>query len=165
MTERPRPLLFLDVDGTVLPLTGPPPDTWDGWEEPSNPLLANVVRGHGGRLLALGCELWWATAWMHSANEVIAPLLGLPRLPVADLPAAPEVDRRDVLHWKTSVLVETAAGRPFVWIDDEIGDLDEVWVSAHHPGPALLHRVDPVPGLTGADLDTVAAWLAATAGR
>jgi hypothetical protein len=165
VTDRLLPLLFLDVDGTVLPLGGPPPETWDGWEEPSNPLLATIVRGHGGRLLALGCELRWATAWMHGANVVIAPLLGLPQLPVVDLPDAPEEDRPGVLHWTTRPLVETAAGRPFVWIDDEMGELDRVWVSAHHPGPALLHRVDSVAGLTGADLDAVERWLRAVGGR
>jgi len=33
--------------------------------------------GAGRRLLALACDLVWATAWIHDANEVIAPLLGL----------------------------------------------------------------------------------------
>ncbi len=56
---------------------------------PTNPQLAKIDLGHGPRLLALPCVLMWATAWMESANEVIAPLLGLPELPVADLPDAP----------------------------------------------------------------------------
>jgi hypothetical protein len=53
---------------------------------------------------------------MDDANEVIAPLLGLPHLPVADLPDVPEEDQAGLLHWKTRALVEAAAGRPFAWV-------------------------------------------------
>lgn len=42
-------------------------------------------------------------------------------------------------------------GRPFVWLDDEVTDADRRWVKAHHPGRALLHRIDPYVGLTDAD--------------
>jgi hypothetical protein len=56
-------------------------------------------------------------------------------------------------------LARWAAGRAFVWLDDEITDTDQCWVAAHHPTPALLHRVDPYRGLTGADLAAVRQWL------
>ncbi|MGW3745108.1 hypothetical protein ACWD62_32125 [Streptomyces sp. NPDC005146] len=141
-----RPLLFLDVDGTLLPTGGAQlPSTleqWGQWQHPSNPQLAKLVPAHGPRLLA-----------MHDANEVIAPLLGLPELPVAGLPDAPEEDEAGVLHWKTRTLVETAAGRPFV------SDLDRAWVEAQHQGQALLHRVDSAIGLTVTDLAALDEWL------
>ncbi|HEX5993928.1 MAG TPA: HAD domain-containing protein [Jiangellales bacterium] len=164
MTDRAeRPLLFLDVDGTLLPYGGARlPSTleeWDDWQDISNPQLAKLVPEHGPRLLALPCDLMWATAWMQDANEVIAPRIGLPELPVVDLPAAPEEDETDVLHWKTRALIETAAGRPFVWVDDEIADLDRAWVSTHHRGRALLHRVDSKIGLTGTDFAVLDNWL------
>ncbi|MEU2034588.1 hypothetical protein [Nocardia amamiensis] len=63
------------------------------------------------------------------------------------------------LHWKTRALVERAAGRSFIWIDDEIGDNDEEWVSVHHTGRALLHRVDQRIGLRPTDFDVLIAWL------
>jgi hypothetical protein len=70
-----------------------------------------------------------------------------------------EQDERDGLHWKTRALVGWAAGRSFVWVDDEITDTDRAWVSAHHRGQILLHRVDPRQGLTDADFVAVNEWL------
>jgi hypothetical protein len=157
-----RPLLFLDVDGTLLPYGGArlpsTPQEWTDWQHASNPQLAKLDPAAGPRLLALPCDLVWATAWMDDANEVIAPLLGLPALPVAGLPAAPDEDDTGALHWKTRALVAAAAGRPFVWVDDEITELDRTWVAAHHRGPALLHRVDSATGLTGPDFAALAGW-------
>jgi hypothetical protein len=158
-----RPLLFLDVDGTLLPYGGArlpsTPEGWDDWQDMSNPQLAEIDLGHGARLLALPCVLMWATAWRESANEVIAPLLGLPRLPVADLPDVPEEFEAGVLNWKTEALVQAAAGRPFIWVDDGITDLDHAWVSTHHRGHALLHRVDSAIGLTVTDFAVIDDWL------
>jgi len=158
-----RPLLFLDVDGTLLPYGGAQLPSalehWDAWQDVSNPQLAKIDLTHGPRLLALPCTLVWATAWMADANEVIAPLLGLPELPVADLPDAPEEDEAGGLHWKTRALVQAAAGRPFIWVDDEMTDLDRAWVSTHHPGPALLHRVDSAIGLVATDFAVLDEWL------
>jgi hypothetical protein len=159
-----RPLLFLDVDGTLLSNDGLAEFDaslidWQEWQSHRNPRLASLDRTLGRRMLALGCDLVWATAWMHDANEVIAPLVGLPSLPVAELPEAPLEDPVDTLHWKTAALVTAAAGRRFVWVDDEISDIDRAWVDVHHGGSALLHRVDPRSGLTGADLAQIGDWL------
>lgn len=162
-----RPLLFLDVDGPLIPFGATQEEypngypTYTAQDSGSHPLLARVDPGLGPRLSALPCDLVWATTWEDEANECLAPLLGLPRLPVVAWPEPSERGELRGLHWKTRALRDWAAGRPFAWLDDEITEADRAWVRAHHPAPALLHRVDPRHGLTAADLATVDAWLRA----
>ncbi|MFD4571698.1 hypothetical protein ACFWNK_10730 [Streptomyces sp. NPDC058417] len=160
----PPPLLFLDVDGPLIPFGGPGPYPEYGADRtppPAHPLLSRIDPALGPRLLALRCAPVWATTWGTDANTVVGPWLGLPPLPVLpveDDPDGPQAPVRG-LHWKTLPLLARAAGRPFVWLDDEIGEADRTWVAAAHPAPALLHRVDPQHGLTDADFATVRAWL------
>ncbi|MGW1868220.1 HAD domain-containing protein [Streptomyces mauvecolor] len=157
-----RPLLFLDVDGPLIPFGRPGGyPTYEPDPEPgggtTNPLLARLNPKFGPRLAALFCELVWATTWMADANECIAPRLGLPELPVLSWPDAYD-DDQDGLHWKTRAVVDYAAGRPFAWVDDEITAADRAWVAAHAQGPVLLHRVDPSQGLTDADFTALEGW-------
>ncbi|GLZ76309.1 hypothetical protein Afil01_11160 [Actinorhabdospora filicis] len=146
--------LYLDVDGPLIPFGGP--SAYPAFRE-TGTLLDRVDPAHGPRLLALGCELMWATTWGEDANAHIAPLLGLPRLPVV---AWPDEDPPPRVHWKTPGLVACAAGRPFGWLDDEITDADRAWVAAMHPGRALLRRVDARVGLTEEDYAAVRAFTA-----
>ncbi|AQS69549.1 HAD domain-containing protein [Streptomyces pactum] len=165
-----RPLLFLDVDGPLIPF-----GSSAGQKEVAaassttvdqgNPLLARLDPGIGARLTALGCRLVWATTWMEEANDVVAPRIGLPRLPVLEWPDADAGGTPRGLHWKTRPMVEWAAGRPFIWVDDEIGDMDRLWVDAGHPGPSLLHHVEPAKGLEDADFRALAGWVDAVAPR
>ncbi|MFD5903133.1 HAD domain-containing protein [Streptomyces microflavus] len=163
------PLLFLDVDGPLIPFGGTPQQYPEGYPTyraasgpriaAAHPLLTRINPAHGPRLAALGCELVWATTWMADANESVSPWLGLPPLPVMAWPEDSAEDDPAGLHWKTRALVDRAAGRPFVWVDDEITATDRAWVKSHHGGRALLHRVDPRHGLTNADFAAVAEWL------
>ncbi|MFI1655103.1 HAD domain-containing protein [Streptomyces sp. NPDC020472] len=162
------PLLFLDVDGPLIPFGADPQEYPAHALSPRlrgagmNPLLARVDPRHGAKLTALPCEVVWATTWMDEANECIAPLLGLQQLAVVVWPEPSDTDERDEregLHWKTRALVDWAAGRPFVWVDDEVTDTDRIWVAAHHQGRALVHRVDARLGLTDDDYAALTSWL------
>ncbi|WP_162466431.1 HAD domain-containing protein [Streptomyces taklimakanensis] len=165
-----RPLLFLDIDGPLIPF-GPPfhrPRQGGsagsaGSHRRGNPLLDRLDPAVGPRLTALGCDMVWASTWMDDANDAVAPRLGLPALPVLGWPDTFTDEGPRGLHWKTRHLVEWAGHRRFVWVDDEIGEMDRLWVTAQHRGPSLLHRVDPSTGLADDDFDVLAGWLHLTA--
>lgn len=77
------------------------------------------------------------------------------RHPVWSEPTAWRFHRR----FTTKAVVRAAAGRPFIWVDDVIGPVDRWWIEVEHPGPALLHQVDPAIGLTVPDIAGIEAWL------
>jgi hypothetical protein len=101
-----RPLLFLDVDGTLLPF-GQDPQRQPGDAAPDSH-LARLSPEVGFRLAALPCELVWASTWEDEANAEVAPRIGLPPLPVVNWPEpSAEGEREDQwfgLHWKTRAL-------------------------------------------------------------
>lgn len=166
----PRPLLLLDVDGPLNPYHADPdsrPPGYRPWRaEPhwaSGPVEVWLNRAHGERLRALPFDLVWATTWQDCANRWIGPALGLPPLPFVALPG-PAVWRPDDTSPKTWPLVAWAAGRPFAWVDDDIGEADRAYVAARHAGPALLRRVHPGRGLVEADFALLSAWAAGLCG-
>ncbi|MEV7805477.1 HAD domain-containing protein [Microbispora sp. NPDC088329] len=162
MTAQPeRPLLFLDVDGPLLPFGEDPHRAPRGTAPGAR--WARLTATLGSRLAALPCELVWATTWEEEANAEVAPRIGLPRLPVVRWPEPADRDEREDrwfgLCWKTRTLVSWAGGRPFAWVDDEITGADREWVATHHRGRALLHRVESYRGLTDDDFTTLERWL------
>ncbi|HEU5100341.1 MAG TPA: HAD domain-containing protein [Roseiflexaceae bacterium] len=149
-----KPLLLLDVDGVLIPYAAP--------EQPAG-FQQHVLQGeqvwlapHHGAWLRPLCDrfqLVWATGWEHEANRLIAPILGLPELPVIEF-------ERDV--WgrfsKLPTLARFAAGRPLVWIDDELTDAARAW-AAGRAAPTLLLDADPATGLTEQLVAAMAAFL------
>ncbi|MBV8932773.1 MAG: hypothetical protein JOZ47_07375 [Kutzneria sp.] len=170
-----KPLLLLDVDGPLNPFAARPhrcpqgyatyrtkPSSWISANAPKPafsvpPLRVWLNAEHGARLKALPYDLVWATTWTHEANEWIGPPLDLPELPFVNWPRPRRIDPEG-LHWKTRYAVEWVAGRPFAWVDDEIGQADRDWVALHHDAPALLHWVSPRRGLVEEDFRILADW-------
>ena len=153
-----KPPLLLDVDGVLIPWqakTDPPHYEWfelhhraRGTNTKEAALLSPNL---AARLVQLKqkFELVWATGWEHEANRVIAPILGLPELPVIEFPRDED---------GTFVKLETISGipsaYPLVWLDDELTDEARDWARTRL-GSTLLVDVDPSTGLTHENLDRV----------
>jgi hypothetical protein len=124
-----------------------------------SPLLGHLDVDVGAWLAALPAELVWATTWMQEANEVLAPILCLPGLPVRDWPEPSVEDTYFGLHPKTHSLIAWAGGEDFAWVDDEITEADRESIAEHDSGAFLLLPVDPHYGLTATDLASLEGWL------
>jgi hypothetical protein len=188
LPEQHRGLLLLDVDGPLNPYgakrTLRPPGyqtfryTADGdWYAGRNASRHKGIRvwlhpGHGTLLRTFadetGLELVWATTWMHEANTLIAPAIGLGELPViefsdADLGRDATGRIRAERDWKWPAIARYTAGRPLAWLDDEHSDprtsAGRVTFERDRAGsPTLLCHVDPRSGLLQAHLDEVRDW-------
>lgn len=158
-----KPMLLIDVDGPLNPYAASNRTNhragYRKYRIQEYPV--HLKRAHGDELKRLAdlYELVWCTTWEHAANTDIGPKIGLPPLPVIDfqqlLPDQPPIPG---LFWKTAPVIEYAAGRPFAWIDDDIGALDTDHVRKHHSGPALMRRIDPFTGLTEKDFTILREW-------
>ncbi|MFF4924331.1 hypothetical protein ACFY4B_27415 [Kitasatospora sp. NPDC001261] len=171
----PLPLLYLDVDGPLNVLNRWPeephkltvhrvrPQCWVRQHPNLHPddvpeLVLRLNPDHGAELADLPYELVWGTTWEEEANEFIGPRIGLPALPVVTWSNLDGFGPEGT-YFKTAELVRHAAGRPFAWVDDQLGQADREYVARHHPAPALLHYVDPAKGLDLDDFETLAAWV------
>jgi hypothetical protein len=168
-----RPLLLIDIDGPLNPYAAKATRRPDGYTthrmlpaswvaRQANPSRAKPLRvwlnhDHGAALQALPYDLVWCTTWQAEANEWIGPHLGLPELPYVPFEQL-WASRPDGTYFKTWEVVRWARGRPFAWVDDEIGAADREYVTGVHDAPALLHHVDPRLGLLPADFQALADW-------
>jgi hypothetical protein len=165
-----KPLLLIDVDGPLNPYAAkatrrpegytthrlaPGGQTYRVWLNPA----------HGPMLLEFaertGMELAWCTTWEHDANTMIGPVIGLPELPVVEFGYR-------ATEWKFSGVLPYADDRPVAWLDDDFEHFpaEQEWFLRHREDiPTLLHHVSARVGITSADLDAVAAWLATWAGE
>jgi hypothetical protein len=187
MAGMTRGLLLLDVDGPLNPYR-----SWlargyttyrespDGRWGPSTWLgRGHRVRlhpAHGALLTELAretdLELVWATAWEHSANERVAPAIGLDPLPVIEFPDTDvEYDVRGYLNWRVGggwkwpAVTAYANGRPLAWLDDEHSEDEFATARAAFERdragrPTLLCHVDPRHGLRSGHLARIRRWAA-----
>ena len=158
-----RPLIILDVDGTVSPLGDKSP--WKDAENlPGSVYDILVSREMGRRLEALPGRRVWLSDWGWKANASVAPCLGWEQpIPAFSRPLrnrdAWDVDQDH--WWKLAAardLVEEFRV-PFVWADDHLKDNPEVKRWAQRSGlPHLLLRPDSRVGLTPSDLTRMEAF-------
>ena len=161
MREQSRAWVLLDVDGPLNPSFSSRQRSrlsyhhgwrnkkvWAGGQQYR--LFVNPEHGTWLRALAAdtGAELAWASTWEEHANRCVAPLIGLPSLPVA--PARAGAKARSVVPW--------TGGRPFAWLDDDEDELAEASrLAAGQPHLCVL--VDERIGLTQDHVGQVRSWL------
>ena len=144
------PYLLVDVDGVLAPFafaTAPPGfnrHTVRAASGREHHVWLNPAHGGWLRTLAEQYELVWATGWEHEAARLLAPLLGLPPIPVIEFTQPPLFG---VPLWKLEDVDAYVANRPVAWVDDDIDIAVERWAGRREP-PTLLLKTDRRVGLT-----------------
>jgi hypothetical protein len=156
-----RPLLLLDVDGVLNPYGGECPAGFTEhvlFPDEIEPVRVCVDHGEWIAELAGAYEVVWATGWGEEANRLLAPLLGVPRLPVVPFPQVPFS-----ADLKVPAIDALAGDRPAAWIDDMLGPVAYDW-AARRVAPTLLLPVDPLVGWNRQIVERALEW-AVSAGR
>ena len=145
------PLLFLDVDGVLLPLGVGGRDGYERARAGPYAVWVTHARRAAARTLADAFEVHWVTSWNEDANTDVAPLFELPRFPVLDVQAH---------HMKLDVVRTFApAGRPLAWVDDRLEPEAMLW-GRERSSRTLLLAPDPHIGLTPAEVERLLAFAA-----
>jgi hypothetical protein len=175
MTQSARPVWLLDIDGVVNALArGPVAGSWpaDQWVQhvvtadiPGSGRMvlpiyaAQPVLDFVSRVVASGaCDVYWHSTWRTAAASDLAPVLGLPPIPIS---IAPEWTKRpERIWWKLPAAHRVVqSGRRLVWTDDDIRVLPEQVADLDGRDDTLL--IGPVPevGLTADHLGAIANFI------
>lgn len=181
-TSAEVPLWLLDIDGVVNALgTSLPADVWPegAWvqrvvqvEIPDRgpmtlPILASrpVLEFLTSVFTTGRAEIRWHSTWRSAAVTGLAPMFGLPPIPIS---IAPEWSQRPPGTWWKLPAAEraVAAGRRLVWTDDDLAlyradpqAADRLAALDASPD-VLLRSVDGRSGLTPDDLTAIDEFLA-----
>jgi hypothetical protein len=155
--RRAAPLLLLDVDGVLFPMGG----RADASQLPvpgHEHLRYGVETAARLARLARDFRLVWATSWEHEANAVVAPLFGLPPLPVIAFGDEARLGE----SWKLPAIRAFVGDRPFAYVDDDIGRDALEWMRAREE-PTLMLPVRADRGLGAEDVAELLEFAAAVA--
>ncbi len=152
-----RPILAVDVDGVI---------SLFGFDEPPDRKLASfrlidgmvhcisLAAGERLKRLAGQYELIWATGWEDRANDSLAPILGLPDLPVLNFDGAA---RFGSAHWKLGPIDRFAGDRPLAWVDDSFDESCYEWAQQRSAETLLVPTESPF-GLEEAQTEALLLW-------
>lgn len=166
-----QPVLLLDVDGVLNPRLEPEAAAAAGYTRHTFTLTTqypqtispwlNLQHGQWLRELAdHGLQLAWCTSWEHAAAQHIAPVLGLPEMPVVEVgPMGGAVF--DGCSAKAPAVTSWLGDRPAVWLDDVHGAGDHKWARDRTENgiPTLLVTVVPSEGFIRSQVDAITRWL------
>ena len=140
-----KPYLLLDIDGVLSPFgasEATPGFRKYGTVDGGFDIWLHPARRDALLRMRTWFELIWATSWEHHANRLVAPLLGLPTLPViefsrnspAETPKLPDVQN-------------FVGSRSCAWIDDMLY-LDAFRWAETREAQTLLIKPSPSIGMT-----------------
>ena len=152
-----RPVLAVDVDGMLFPTAARRlPSGFQVHSGPWDNVALHPDHGRWLRDLSTDFDLVWASMREDEANQVVAPALGLPDLPVIRFSAAYDT----LTTYKWADVSAYAGRRPLCWLDDEFR-ADAAGLAARRAGlglPTLLLAVDPAVGFTAGLRDQASAF-------
>ena len=145
-----KPLLLIDVDGVLNPVgdhserKGWQKHTLAGW-----PVRLHPKHGKWLSALADVFDLTWATTWEDEANQYIAPIVGLPQMPVVPFTEEAFIEDHRGTTWKLSGVAHYVGDRPCAWLDDDIWQDALDWAEGRtlFGIPTLVVWVKPEMGL------------------
>lgn len=158
-----RARLYLDVDGVINASQamgwgklkkGPARSGGMTWRITWAPAMIEELR-------QLDVELVWTTTWRDDALKSIAPLIGWGEHGRVLHPIAPPGNQPSI-YWKVvSVAQDQRESKtPFIWIDDELTDLEPHEFVGLTPRPtALLLSPNPLTGISPRHISKIKNWL------
>ena len=166
-----RPLLLLDVDGTLSPIPRQPGRTYPHgveWKEVARlagEILVDARLPAWLEKLSASYDFLWATSWHEQANEILSAPLGLPTdLPWIDFTAHhrnAERAEREVGCGKFGAVRAAlhSARRPAAWVDDDLSLAAIRWAHQRRI-PTLFLPTTPNVGITERHVERLERWAA-----
>lgn len=137
------PLVLLDVDGVLNPISSSPPPGYVRYSFRGYTLTTRREHTEWLYLIGTRFELAWASTWGPTANESIGAALDI-GYPLRHVEFS---EGRTGETWKLGAVKEFVEDRPLVWIEDELFADAVLWAETRNE-PTLLIKPSPGVGFT-----------------
>ena len=178
MTEKKKPLFYMDIDGVLNPFTSKKIEGYSWFELNAGKVLANKSHIDWIDANRDNFDFVWATSWELQANKHFAPAVGLepfsetllfgneyPHLDFKEIYPNDSIKFGLVLNGyfghKIKWVAAHAKDRPFIFCDDLLTEREEQWAKERTQDgiPTLFHSPLRYDGLVDRDLKIFESFL------